>query len=92
MSVRFKALDVTSMITVESKAMFSTETVTDRDFSPIADNLLMLRYVREEGSIKPSLTVVKTRGTKHDRDTHLFEIEKGGMRIGPSLNRKPGKT
>jgi circadian clock protein KaiC len=92
MAVRFKALDVTSMITVESRAMFSTETVTDRDFSPIADNLLMLRYVREEGAIKPSLTIVKTRGTGHDRDTHLFEIEKGGMRIGPSLNRKPGKT
>jgi circadian clock protein KaiC len=92
MAVRFKALDVTSIITVESKAMFSTESVTDRDFSPIADNLLMLRYVRVDASIKPSLTVVKTRGTKHDRDTHLFEIESGGMRIGSPVNRKPDIT
>jgi len=92
MAVRFKALDVTSIITVEAKAMFSTETVTDRDFSPIADNLLMLRYIKEEGSIKPSLTVVKTRGTKHDRDTHLFEIESGGMRIGPAPRKNPRKT
>jgi len=85
LAVRFKALDVTSVFTMESKAMFSTESITDRDFSPIADNLLMLRYLILEGAIKPSLTVVKTRGSKHHRDTHLFEIGKGGMRIGRSV-------
>ncbi len=85
LAVRFKALDVTSIFTLESKSMFSTESVTDREFSPIADNLLMLRYVTVNGAVMPSLTVVKTRGTEHDRDIHLFEIGKGGMRIGDAF-------
>jgi circadian clock protein KaiC len=70
--------------------MFSIESVTGRDFSPIADNLLMLRYVMVEGAIKPTLTVVKTRGTQHDRDTHLFEIAKGGLRVGHVLGQPGG--
>jgi len=82
LAVRFKALGVTSIFTLESKSMFSTESITDRDVSPIADNLLMLRYMTVDDAIKPSLTIVKTRGSKHDRDSHVFEIGSGGMRIG----------
>jgi circadian clock protein KaiC len=90
LAVRLKALGVTSIFTLESKSMFSIESVTGRDFSPIADNLLMLRYVMVEGAIKPTLTVVKTRGTQHDRDTHLFEIAKGGLRVGHVLGQPGG--
>jgi circadian clock protein KaiC len=89
LAIRFKALDVTSIFTLESKAMFSTESVTDRDFSPIADNLFMLRYVSVESEVKPSLTVVKTRGSLHDRNIHLFEIGKGGLRIGERFGTTP---
>src|ERR1051326_8442139 len=85
---RFKSLNVTSIFTMESPSMFSTGSITDRDFSPIADNLLMLRYSNTGDTLQPALTVVKTRGTKHDRGTHLFEIGKGGMRIGERLGRQ----
>jgi len=78
---RFKALGVTGILTLESPSMFSTEAITDRDFSPIADNLLMLRYVTLDNQLKPSLTIVKTRGSAHDRGTHFFDIRNGGMRI-----------
>jgi circadian clock protein KaiC len=78
---RFKALGVTAIFTLESPSMFSTETITDRDFSPVADNLLMLRYLTLDNQLKPSLTIVKTRGSAHDRGTHLFEIRRGGMRL-----------
>jgi circadian clock protein KaiC len=82
---RFKGMGVTSLFTLEAPSMFSTGSATDRDFSPIADNLLMLRYVIAEDALQPSLTVVKTRGSKHDRGTYLFEIGKGGMQIGNVL-------
>jgi circadian clock protein KaiC len=78
---RFKSLGVTGILTLESPSMFSTEAITNRDFSPIADNLLMLRYVTLDNQLKPSLTIVKTRGSAHDRGTHFFDIRKGGMRI-----------
>ena len=68
--------------------MFSIDSVTERDLSPIADNLLMLRYATQRDTLTPSLTVVKTRGTPHERSTHLFEIGKGGMRIGERFSKE----
>jgi circadian clock protein KaiC len=83
LAMGFKQLGVTTLFTVESKSLLSTDTVTDYDFSPIADNLIMLRYVARGQSYEPSLTVIKTRGTAHDRGTHVFRIDKGGARVEP---------
>jgi circadian clock protein KaiC len=79
---RFKALGVTSLLTLESPSMFSSENVTDQRFSPIADNLIALRYVKLAGESRPTLAVVKTRGTAHDFGTFYFDIGEGGVRIG----------
>ncbi len=85
LAASFKALGVTSVLTFESQAMYSTDSVTERGFSPVADNLIMLRYVEAAGTIRPSVAVVKTRGSRHARDTHFFEIGKGGVRIGEQV-------
>lgn len=81
--VRFKTLGITSVFTLESPSLISTAEVTQLGLSPIADNLLMLRYVAAEGLLVPTLTVVKSRGSEHDRQTHPITIGDGGMRIGP---------
>lgn len=78
----FKTLGVTSVLTLESPEMYSTDSVTEGGFSPVADNLVMLRYAQVPGAIRPSLAVVKTRGSEHARATHFFEIGKGGLQIG----------
>lgn len=80
---RFKALGVTSVLTLESTVMYSSETVTDRHFSPVADNLVVLRYTPLPGEIMPTLMVVKTRGSEHDFGAYYFTVGKGGARIGP---------
>ncbi|WP_437767730.1 ATPase domain-containing protein [Sorangium sp. So ce764] len=79
---RFKALGVTTVLTLESSVMYSSETVTDRRFSPVADNLVVLRYTPMPGEIRPTLMVVKTRGSEHDFGTYHFTVGKGGARIG----------
>jgi circadian clock protein KaiC len=92
LAVQFKALGVTTIFTLESKSMFSTDAVTDREFSPIADNLVMFRYLAADRKLEPTVIVVKTRGSEHDRHTHGFEIGKGGIRIGRSLAESAEKT
>lgn len=87
--VRFKTLGVTSLITLESPSLFSTDRVTEHYLSPIADNLLMLRYKKLENRIAPILMVVKTRGSEHDRGAHLINIGKGGMRVETSVTVPP---
>lgn len=78
---RFKALGVTSLLTLESDSMFSTDSATGGHLSPIADNLIMLRYEEHEGELRPFLTIVKTRSSAHDRGRHPFTIGSGGLRL-----------
>jgi circadian clock protein KaiC len=84
LAIRFKALDVTSWFTLEASSLHATDLVTERTLSPIADNLLMLRYRETEGQLLSTLAVVKTRGSAHDRGSHPFSISEGGARIGPA--------
>jgi circadian clock protein KaiC len=87
--VRFKTLGVTSVLMLEATTLFSTERVTELGLSPIADNLLMLRYKEAKGRLEPTLTIVKTRGSDHDRGTHSITVAKGGMRVGASVSELP---
>ncbi|HEX4048335.1 MAG TPA: ATPase domain-containing protein [Elusimicrobiota bacterium] len=81
--VRFKILGVTALLTLESDALHSTDLITERGISPVADNLIMLRYAEGDGNA-PQLTVVKTRGSVHAPETHAFAIAQGGVRMGPA--------
>ena len=93
--VRFKTLGVTSVVTLEAPSLSSTELCTERALSPIADNLVMLRYRQEDGRLQPTLTIVKTRGSDHDRATHFIVTGKGGLRVGLPVaptSRSPSST
>lgn len=46
--------------------MHSTDIITDHGLSPVADNIFMLRYAKTAGELRPSLAVVKTRGSAHE--------------------------
>jgi circadian clock protein KaiC len=93
MVAQFKSRGVTSILTLESDSMYSIDTVTERGYSPIADNILMLRYVRDPGDIRPTVCVVKTRGSAHDWGNYYFSITQGGIRIGKRVTQDdaPGK-
>jgi len=86
LAVRFKNLGITSLLTVEAPELSSTERVTELGVSPIADNLLMLRYLLADGQLSPTLTIVKTRGTAHDHRAHSISVAKGGMRVGSAVS------
>src|SRR5260370_2867455 len=77
----FKRLDVTSLLTAEPRSLYFRHHLTDGGFSPVADNLLILRYVPIDGQLTSAIRIVKTRGSAHDRGTHSFLLGKGGGRI-----------
>ena len=83
--IRFKKLDVTSLITIEARALFLVDSATELGLSAVADNLLMLRYASVGSQLIPTLNVVKTRGGSHDRRTHSLIIGKGGLSIGSPM-------
>jgi circadian clock protein KaiC len=79
---RFKKLGVTSLLTIEAAVLCSIEPITGLGLSPVADNLIVLRYRREQEHLAPSLTIVKTRGSPHDTKTHAYTVGPGGIRLG----------
>jgi len=81
---RLKELGVTGVLTFETHVLQATGTVTDRGVSPIADNLVMLRYREGERGLAATITVVKTRGSAHDFQTHDVTVGAGGLRVGGS--------
>lgn len=83
---RFKALGVTCVITLEADSMYSHDTSTDRGLSPVADNLIQLRYLRTLGGVRPTLAIVKSRGSGHDRDSYFYEIATGGLQLGERID------
>jgi circadian clock protein KaiC len=89
LTVRFKILGITSVLTLEAPFLYSTERVTEQGLSPIADNLIMLRYRETDGRRAPALVIVKTRGSAHDRGTHALTVGKGGMSVDPSGGLPP---
>ena len=80
---RLKTLGVTSLFTLESKALFTMDQITDRDLSPTSDNLIVLRYDDEAERLDPFIAVVKTRGSAHDPGLYRYAFGEGGIRIGP---------
>lgn len=90
---RLKSRGVTSMFTLESDSMHSTDIVTGLGYSALADNILMLRYVSVAGEFQPTVSVVKTRGSSHDWGTYYYSIAQGGVRIGKRVDggRAPAK-
>ena len=96
LTVRFKSLGVTSLLTLEARTLHSFDAITDRAFSPVADNVVALRYTQLPGEMRPTLVVVKTRSSAHDWGAHHFTVAKGGVRIlgradATSRARKKGR-
>jgi circadian clock protein KaiC len=90
LTLRLKTLNVTSVFTLEAESLFSLESVTARCLSPVADNLIALRYTESKGRIDHAITIVKTRGSAHDQNTHRYSLGIGGMAIeGPVETAEP---
>jgi circadian clock protein KaiC len=89
---RFKELGVTALLTFETSTLHASGKVTDRGVSPIADNLVMLRYREADSGLCPTMTVIKTRGSAHDFKTHDVRIGTGGLRVGAAKASVPHRA
>ena len=84
--VRIKNLGVTSVFTLESDNIYSRETADmERGFTPLADNIIVLRYIPIDSTLASSLMVLKSRGSTHVNGVFSFSIAQQGLRLGPAI-------
>lgn len=81
---------ITALFTSTAPMLVGGESVTETNISTITDTILLLRYVELDGVMRRGLTVLKMRGTGHDRQIREYTISGAGMRIGQPFSRVQG--
>lgn len=77
----FKSEGITSMMTNEIPELFGSLKLTSYGISFISDIVILLRYIEIESTITRGLSILKMRGSNHDKDIREFEIDSSGVTI-----------
>jgi circadian clock protein KaiC len=56
----------------------------------VADAVILLRYVEIESVMLRAVTVLKARGSAHDKSIRRFEIRRGGMQVRGEFEGREG--
>lgn len=84
-----KQKQVVGLFTSTTPSLSGGASVTEKHISTLTDSIILLRYVENLGEMRRGLTVLKMRGSKHEKEIREFTIDEHGMRIG---NRFRGLT
>jgi circadian clock protein KaiC len=60
------------------------------DASYLADAVILLRYYENEGEVHQAISVMKKRGSDHERTIREFALKPGGIFIGEPLRKLRG--
>ena len=82
-----KQREVAGLLTSTAPTLMGGTSVTEAHISTLTDSIILLRYVEMYGEVRRGLTVLKMRGSMHDKDIREFTIDGTGMHIG-----KPFRT
>ena len=86
----FKEQGITTLCTATTTNLIGSESITESHVSTNTDLIILLRYVEVYGEIKRGLTVLKMRGSSHNKDIREFEIDDKGMHLGQAFRNVIG--
>jgi circadian clock protein KaiC len=76
-----KHLEITGLFTNTTSMLPGGESVTEAHISTITDTIILLRYVELHGEMRRGLTVLKMRGTFHDKGIREYQIDNEGLKL-----------
>ena len=76
---RFSRQGVSVLMTSEIPYLFGADHISDSAVSALADNIVMLSYQQERDTIGRTMTVMKTRASRHDPTVRTFVIGSQGI-------------
>ncbi|MEW6734437.1 MAG: circadian clock protein KaiC [Acidobacteriota bacterium] len=77
-----KHQEVAGFFTATTATLMGGTSITEAHISTITDSIILLRYVETFGEMKRGLTVLKMRGSMHQKEIREFAIDDKGMHIG----------
>ena len=85
-----KHQEVAGLFTATTPTLAGGESVTESHISTLTDSIILLRYVEINGEMRRGLTVLKMRGSMHDKEIREFSIDRAGMHIGKPFRNISG--
>ncbi len=77
-----KHKEIAGLFTSTTESLMGGSSVTETHVSTLTDSIILLRYVEMFGEMRRGLTVLKMRGSTHDKQIREFLIDGQGMHIG----------
>lgn len=81
---------VTTLLVTAQHGLLGSNMVAPVDVSYLADSVILLRYFENEGELRNAVSIMKKRTGRHDRSIRLFEVCRGGFRVGEALSHLRG--
>ena len=78
------------LFTATTPNLLGGSSVTEAHISTITDSIILLRYVEIFWGMRRGMTVLKMRGSKHEKDIREFEIDEHGLHIGQAFQNVTG--
>jgi circadian clock protein KaiC len=85
-----KHQEITGLFTSTTPALMGGPSITESHISTLTDSIILLRYVEAFGEMKRGMTVLKMRGSVHDKDIREFTIDQSGMHLGRPFRHVTG--
>jgi circadian clock protein KaiC len=85
-----KSQEIAGLFTATTPELMGGASVTVAHISTITDTIILLRYVEMYGEMRRGITVLKMRGSPHDKDIREFHIDGRGMHIGNAFRTVTG--
>lgn len=85
-----KHQEIAGLYTSTTPTLLGGASVTEAHISTITDTILLLRYVEMYGEMRRGLTVLKMRGSMHNKEIREFSIDGSGMHVGKAFRNISG--
>lgn len=85
-----KHRELIGLFTCTTPSLMGGTSVTETHISTITDSIILLRYVEMFGAMRRGITVLKMRGSIHDKDIRDYTIDNKGMHIGKPIRNVTG--
>jgi circadian clock protein KaiC len=82
--------EIGGLFTATTPTLMGGTSITEAHISTITDSIILLRYVELFGEMRRGITVLKMRGSMHDKEIREFDIDGEGMHIGKAFRNITG--
>ena len=81
---------VATILIAAHHGMIGSQMNTPVDASYLADAVILMRYFEARGEVRQAISVVKKRGSRHERTIREFQLDETGVKVGPPLRQFRG--